>query len=123
MPINYGYYLPLDPITYDSIRFIGITQKTEGPSPQAPQKEDKKTGLPMWTVAALVKFRGGNQETENFTLLATPEVAAKINTIPELTPIKLVDLQGGKWSKEGTDKTNWSFQISGVEIVKVAKDD
>lgn len=120
MPIPYGYYLPLDPNTYDSVRFIGITKKTDGPGPEASQKQDKKTGLPMWTVAALVKYKGGNQETENFTLLATTEVAGKINTIPELTQIKLVELQGGKWSKEGTDKTNWSFQIAGVEIIKAS---
>ena len=77
-----------------------------------------KTGVPFWVISGLVKYQGGNQETELFTLAATNEIAGKIRTIEELTPIRLVGLVGGKWSKNQTDKTSWSFQISGVEIIK-----
>jgi hypothetical protein len=46
------------------------------------------------------------------------ETARKINELEELSPIKLVGLQGGKWSRADSDKTSWSFQISAIEVVK-----
>lgn len=117
MSVSYGYYLPLAPNLFDSVRFIGITPKTERVNGEEKQKINNE-GTPQWSVSALVKFQGGNQETEIFTVTAPPEMASKINAIEELTPIRLLGLSGGKWSKNTTDKTSWSFQITGVEVVK-----
>jgi len=114
---NYGYYLPLHPNTFESARFLGITPKTEGFGQDEKHKTDKN-GVPVWTVSALVKIPGGAQEMENFTLTTPAEFANKIKAIDELTPIRLVGLAGGKWSPLQADKTNWTFQISGIEIVK-----
>lgn len=117
MAINYGYYLPLSEALYQEIRFLDISPKTEGVGEAAKQQTDKD-GVPKWVLTALVKFQGSKQETETFTLTAPQELAEKINTIPELTNISLKGLAGGKWSKTGVDKTSWSFQITGVEVVK-----
>ena len=110
---NYGYYLPLSEKLFDSIRFISIDPKFEGINSDAPQKADKD-GNPQWVITALVKFQGGASETESFTLPATKKVADEIKALEELTPIRLVGLSGGKWSRSDTDRTNWSFQITGL---------
>jgi hypothetical protein len=47
-------------------------------------------------------------------LPATKKVADEIKALEELTPIRLVGLSGGKWSRSDTDRTNWSFQITGL---------
>lgn len=117
MSINYPYYLPLSPALYEAVRFLGISPKTERVEDKEQQKTDKD-GTPVWVISALVKFQGRNPETETFTLVASKDVAAKINTIEELTPVRLVGLEGGKWSKSQTDKTSWSFQVSAIELVK-----
>ena len=117
MTVSYGYYLPLAENIYQEVRFLDISIKTEGLGAESKQATSKD-GTPRWSVAALVKYEGGKQETETFTLTAPQEVAEKINTIPELAPIKLVGLAAGKWSRSATDKTSWSFQINGVEVVK-----
>ena len=114
---NYGYYLPLHPNTYEAVRFIGIEAKMEGIGENSGQKKDKD-GTPVWVVSALVKVPGGSQEMETFTLPASNDIANKIKGIEELTPIRLVGLAGGKWSKSVTDKTTWSFQITSLEIIK-----
>ena len=114
---NYGYYLPLHPNTFEAVRFIGIEAKNEGIGDNVSQKKDKN-GIPVWIVSALVKVPGGTQEMETFTLSATPELVNKIKSIEELTAIRLLGLSGGKWSKAITDKTTWSFQISGLEVIK-----
>ena len=117
MTVSYGYYLPLADNIYQEVRFLDISIKSEGIGAESKQATDRD-GVPKWTVSALVKFQNSKQETETFTLTAPQEVAEKINTIPELTTIKLVGLSAGKWSRSATDKTSWSFQISGVEVVK-----
>jgi hypothetical protein len=114
---NYGYYLPLHPNTFESVRFIGIAPKTEGVGENTSQKTDKN-GLPVWVVSALVKMAGGVQEMENFTLSTTTEMANKLKTIEELSAIRLIGLSGGKWSPLQADKTNWTFQITGLELIK-----
>ena len=117
MSVSYPYYLPLSANIFDSVRFIGLTPKSEGLGSDEKQKTDRN-GVPVWVVSALVKFQGGNQETEAFTFIAPNDVASKIKAIEELTPIRLINLSGGKWSKSTTDKTSWSFQIAGVEVIK-----
>jgi hypothetical protein len=114
---NYGYYLPLHPNTYEAVRFIGIEPKMEGIGENKAQKKDKE-GTPIWTVSALVKVPGETQDMETFTLTASNEMAKKIEALEELTAVRLVGLAGGKWSKAITDKTTWSFQITGLEIIK-----
>ena len=54
-------------------------------------------------------------------LLALDEMASEIKDQyaykPDVDkPIKLVGLAGGKWSKAQTDKTSWSFQVSGIAV-------
>ncbi len=111
----YGYYLPLAPNLFDSVRYLDISPKTERIGSEDVQKTDKD-GRPVWVVSALVKYQGNAQATESFTLVATNKEAETIRNIPELTPIKLIGLAGGKWSKAQSDKTSWSFQISGVQV-------
>ena len=110
---NYGYYLPLAPSMFESVRFLDISPKYEGFAADEVQKKDKD-GTPVWTITALVKVSGSKQETETFTLTASTKDADAIRSIPELTPIKLIGLAGGKWSKAQTDKTSWSFQVAGI---------
>jgi hypothetical protein len=114
---NYGYYLPLHPNTFETVRFLGIEPKNEGLGENIAQKKDKN-GTPVWVVSALVKMPGGTQDLETFTLTAPSEIANKTKAIEELAMVRLVGLHGGKWSKAITDQTTWSFQISGLEIVK-----
>lgn len=116
MTINYGYYLALSAELFEVVRFLDISPKTEMGA-NAHQKLDRN-GVPQWVVSALVKHDGSKTETETFTLTAPVEVAERINKIEELTPIRLVGLEGGKWSRATSDKTSWSFQIAGVEIAK-----
>ena len=114
---NYGYYLPLHPTTFETARFIAISPKTEGFGENEKQKFDK-AGVPIWVVSALVKMAGGVQEMENFTLTISAEIANKIKSYEELATIRLVGLAAGKWSAIQGDKTTWTFQISGVELIK-----
>ncbi len=118
MALNYGYYLPLSTNLYESVRILGIAPKTDLLEGGERQPRKDKNGTPMWVVSALVKFAGSTQETENFTLTAPNDVANKIAQIEELTPIRLVGLSGGKWSRATSDQTAWTFQISGIEVAK-----
>jgi hypothetical protein len=113
---NYGYYLPLSEKLFDSVRYISIEPKTAGIGSDAPQKTDKD-GIPVWVITALVKHQGGASETENFTLAANKKGFEEISAIQELAPIRLVGLSGGKWSRSDTDRTNWTFQISGLVVL------
>ncbi len=117
MSANYPYYLPLSSSLFESVRFLAITAKMEGLGADQTQKKDKD-GTPVWQVSALVKLAGQKQETETFSMSGTIEVASKLNTIEELTPVRLVGLSAGKYVKRGSDKTEWSFLISAVEVIK-----
>jgi hypothetical protein len=111
--LNLGYYLPLGNV-FDSVRYLSISAKMAGFGSAAEQKQDKN-GTPVWTISALVKRGDDPAAMENFSLTAPAKTADAISKIPELTPIKLVGLAGGKWAKAGSDRTEWSFQISGIE--------
>lgn len=113
MSIQYGYYLPLGNV-FDSVRFVSIAAKMSGFGSTSEQKQDK-SGTPVWTVSALVKRKEEAAAMENFSLTAPVKVAEAIGKVAELTPIRLVGLSGGKWAKSGSDRTEWSFQISGIE--------
>lgn len=116
MTLAYGYYLPLSPNLYHSVRFIDISPKMEGFGTNRTHQHDAN-GTPKWVISALVKLNDGEKaETENFTLTAPEATAKKIAEIPELSPIKLVGLAGGKWSRSESDRTEWSFQIDGVSL-------
>ena len=115
MSIQYGYYLPLGQV-FASVRYLSIAPKMSGFGPLAEHKSDKD-GTPVWTVSALVNRGDEASQTETFTLVASEKLAENIGKLPELTPIRLHGLAGGKWVQSGSDKTNWSFQISGVEVV------
>ncbi|HWL02623.1 MAG TPA: hypothetical protein VNQ52_09655 [Microbacteriaceae bacterium] len=116
MTIAYGYYLPLSPSLFHSVRFIDISPKTEGFGAERTHQHDAN-GTPKWVVSALVKLTPDDKsETETFTLVAPEQVAKKIVEIPELTPIKLIGLSGGKWSRNQSDRTEWSFQVEGVSV-------
>ena len=113
---NYGYYLPLSEKLFESVRFISIEPKTDGIGSDAPQKTDRD-GSPLWVITALVKYQGGASETETFTLPANKKGFDEISAIQELTPIRLVGLSAGKWSRSDTDRTTWTFQITGVAVI------
>jgi hypothetical protein len=122
MSIQYGYYLPLGPV-FESVRFINIAPKMEGQSKEerengkeAIQKKDKDGNL-TWTISAIVKLPGASVETEVFTLVAPQKTADEIAKIPEMTPITLRGLAGGKWSKSDSDKTSWTFQITAIAVL------
>jgi hypothetical protein len=117
MAVQYGYYLPLAENLYNEVRFLDISVKMEGLGEDEKQAKDKD-GVPKWVISALVKYQNSKTETETFTLVAPQELAEKINNIAELAPIRLVGLSAGKWSRSATDKTSWSFQVSGVEVIK-----
>ena len=110
--------MPLAANTFDSVRFLDITQKIDLLDGGERTQRKNKDGTPMWVVSALVKFQGSPPETENFTLVAPNEVASKYAQIVELAEIKLIGLAGGKWSRTTSDQTAWSFQITGIEVVK-----
>ena len=113
MSIQYGYYLPLGNV-YDSARFVSISAKMTGFGSIVEQKQDKN-GTPVWTISALVKRGEESAAMENFTITTSAKTAEAIGKVAELTPIKLVGLSGGKWAKTGSDRTEWSFQISSIE--------
>ena len=113
---NYGYYLPLSDKLFDSVRFISIEPKTEGIGSDAPQKTDRD-GTPLWVITALVKYQGGASETETFTFPVNKKGFDEISAIQELTPIRLVGLSAGKWSRSDTDRTKWTFQITGLAVL------
>lgn len=113
---NYGYYLPLSEKLFDSVRFISIDPKIDGVGLDAPQKIDKD-GNPVWVITALVKYQGGASETESFTIPAGKKLYDEISSIDELAPVRLIGLSGGKWSRSDTDRTNWSFQITGLAVI------
>jgi hypothetical protein len=117
MSISYPYYLPLAADLYQGVRFLSITPKRDGLGESATQKIDKD-GTPVWVLSALVKYQDAAQETQEFSLTAPSNVAEEIAKIPELTPIGLKGLSGGKWSKATTDKTSWSFHILGITVAK-----
>lgn len=116
MSIQYGYYLPLSTELFDEVYFLGISPKTEGLGNAAQQKLDKD-GTPVWLVTAIVKFQDGNPSTELFSMAAPQRVADEVSQIPMLSAIELVGLSGGKWSKATSDKTTWTFQITGFQTI------
>ena len=112
--IQYGYYLPLGPV-FDSVRYVSITAKMTGFGVTAEQKQDK-SGTPVWSLSALVKRGEEPAAMETFSMTAPAKVAEAIGKLAELSPVRLVGLSGGKWAKAGSDRTEWSFQISGIEV-------
>ena len=115
MSIQTTFYLPLLENIFETVLFSDLAPKADGIEAQAPQKIDKE-GLPVWTLAALVKMPGGLYEGETFTLSASKKAAEDITTVKPLTPIKLLGLKGGKWSKSDSSTTRWSFLISGIKV-------
>jgi hypothetical protein len=115
MSIQYGYYLPLGNV-FDSVRFVSISAKMTGFGSSLEQKLDK-AGTPVWTISALVKRGEEPAAMENFSLTTPAKTAEAIGKVAELTPIKLIGLSGGKWAKAGSDRTEWSFQITSIENV------
>jgi len=114
---NYGYFLPIAETTFASVRFLDISEKFELKFGQAAPKVDK-TGVPQYVLTALVKFGDEKPQTEGFTITLDDKGLHQIKSIAELTPIRLLGLKGGKWSRDDSNQTTWSFQISGVEVLK-----
>ena len=115
MSIQTSYYLPLAENFLETVLYSDLAPKTDGIEANAPQKIDKE-GLPVWTLAALVKVPGGLFEGETFTLSATKKTAEEIMALKPLTNIKLLGLKGGKWSKSDSVATRWSFLITGIKV-------
>ena len=115
MSIQNAYYLLLSESNFENVLFLGLAPKADGIESNAPQKIDKE-GLPVWTLSALVKAPEGLYEGASFTLPASKKLAEEIMAIKDLTPIKLLGLKGGKWSKHDSAETKWSFLISGIKV-------
>lgn len=115
MTIQSSYYLPLAENIFETVLFSGLAPKSEGIEADSPQKIDKD-GVPVWTLAALIKAPGGLYEGETFTLSAMRKAAEEIMTLKDLTPIKLLGLKGGKWSKSDSTSTKWTFTITGIKV-------
>ncbi len=115
MSILNSYYLLISESNFESILFLGLAPKADGIETNAPQKIDKD-GLLIWTLSALVKAPEGLYEGMTFTLPASKKLAEEIMAIKDLTPIKLLNIKGGKWSKFDSSETKWSFQISGIKL-------
>jgi len=114
---NYGYFLPLAESTYKLVRFLDLSPKTELVEGQAIHKSSKD-GIPQYLLSALVKYEDEKSQTEVFTISLDDKQFNLVRNISELTPIRLVGLKGGKWSRQQSDQTTWSFQISGIEVLK-----
>ena len=115
MSILSSYYLLLAEANFEHVLFLGLAPKSDGIEANAPHKIDKD-GLPVWTVSALVKAPEGLYEGVTFTLPAPKKLAEEIMTIKDLTPVKLLGLKGGKWTKFDSGETKWSFLISGIKV-------
>lgn len=115
MSILNSYYLLISESNFESILFLGLAPKADGIETNAPQKIDKD-GLLIWTLSALVKAPEGLYEGMTFTLPASKKLAEEIMAIKDLSPIKLLNIKGGKWSKIDSSETKWSFQISGIKL-------
>jgi hypothetical protein len=114
---NYGYFLPLAESTFRSVRFLDLSPKTELVNGQLTPKLTKE-GVPQYLLSALVKYEDEKPQTEVFTITLDDKQVNLVRTISELTPIRLIGLRGGKWSRQQSDQTTWSFQITGVEVLK-----
>ena len=115
MSVLNSYYLLVSESNFENVLFLGLAPKADGIEANAPQKIDKE-GLPVWTLSALVKAPEGLYEGLTFTLPASKKQAEEIMAIKDLTPIKLLNLKGGKWSKIDSSETKWSFQITGIKL-------
>ena len=115
MSILNSYYLLVSESNFETVLFLGLAPKADGIETNAPQKIDKE-GLPVWVLSALVRAPEGLYEGMTFTLPASKKMAEEIMTIKDLTPIKLLNIKGGKWSKYDSAETKWSFLISGIKV-------
>jgi hypothetical protein len=114
---NYGYFLPLAENIFTSVKFLDLSPKTELKFGERIPKLTKE-GIPQFVLTALVKNGEDKPQTEVFTITLDEKIANQFRGIPELTPIRLMGLKGGKWSRQESDQTTWSFQISGIEVLK-----
>jgi hypothetical protein len=114
---NYGYFLPLAENLFTSVKFLDLSPKTELKFGEHVPKLTKE-GTPQFVLTALVKYGDDKPQTEVFTITLDEKTANHLRGIPELSPIRLIGLKGGKWSRQESDQTNWSFQISSIEVLK-----
>lgn len=114
---NYGYFLPLAENLFSSVKFLDLSPKMEIKFGELEPKTTKE-GVPQYVLTALVKFGDDKSQTEVFTIALDDKQLNQVRGIPELTPIRLIGLRGGKWSRQESDQTTWSFQISGLEVLK-----
>jgi hypothetical protein len=114
---NYGYFLPIAENLFTSVKFLDLSPKTELKF-GVPEVKLTKEGVPQYVLTALVKFGDEKPQTEAFTIALEDKQVNSYRSIPELSQIRLLGLRGGKWSRQDTDKTSWSFQISAIEVLK-----
>jgi hypothetical protein len=114
---NYGYFLPLAENLFTSVKFLDLSPKTELRFGEQVPKLTKE-GTPQFVLTALVRFGEEKPQTEVFTISLEEKIANQLRGISELTPIRLSGLKGGKWSRQESDQTTWSFQIAGIEVLK-----
>jgi hypothetical protein len=114
---NHGYYLPLANNVFEAAHFLGIEARSDGMGETRTQKHNPD-GVPVWTLTLLIKRAGSIPEVELFTWTASTEAAQAVKEIPPMTPVTLIGLEAGKWSRANTDRTTWTFRVAGIEPTK-----
>lgn len=114
---NHPYYLPLSAETFEAIHFLGVEARNDGPGANRTQKHTPE-GVPVWTLTMLIKRTGSIPEVELFTWVASQADADRVSNLPPMTPVKVHGLEAGKWSRANTDRTTWTFRVSGIEPTK-----
>ena len=114
---TYGYYLPLSDNVFDAVHYLGIEAKTEGIGDARTQKHTPE-GLPVWTLTTLVNRAGSIPEVEFFTWVGSSSDADHLKALAPMTPVKLIGVEAGKWTRANSDRTTWTFRVAGIEPVK-----
>jgi len=114
---NHGYYLPLAGDVFEAVHYLGIEARTDGIGDARTQKHTPG-GLPVWTLTLLIK-RGNNiPEVELFTWAAAGQAVEAVKALPPMTPVTLIGLEAGKWTRANSDRTTWTFRVAGLEPAK-----
>ena len=114
---NHGYYLPLASDVFETIHFLGIEARTDGLGEARTQKHTPD-GVPVWTLTLLIKRPGSIPEVELFAWAATAQAAEHVTGMAPMTPVALLGLEAGKWSRANSDRTTWTFRVAGIEASK-----
>lgn len=114
---NIGYYLPLAAEVFESTHLLGIEPRSDGIGEARTQKHTSE-GVPVWTLTMLIKRPGSIPEVELFSWACPADAAGQIKGMAPMTPVTLVGLEAGKWSRANSDRTTWTFRVASIEPIK-----